>query len=122
MSPFSFFFIPSRALVRLALILSIALTAAAASAQSMIHIEPTQGSLQNAINSVSSGGVIELETGTYSSPPGGWSIISGANDLRGFIIRAANGASPVLDGGGSSQILTSVVPQPVTFWGLIFAN
>ena len=51
---------------------------------------------------VSNGGIIELAAGTYPSPSSGFAI----NDpQRGFTIRAAAGATVVIDGGGARDIL-----------------
>jgi hypothetical protein len=96
---------------------------AASHAQSIINISPTQGSLQSAIGSVPEGGVIELAAGTYNAPAGGWTIFPDLNGgTKSFTIRAANGAAVVLDGGGTTEILTFTTPRPVTFQGLTFAN
>ena len=49
--------------------------------------------LQQALDQVPDGGIIELAAGTYAAPPGGWTIypdLSGGS--RGFTIRAAAGA------------------------------
>jgi len=96
---------------------------AASHAQSIINISPTLGSLQSAIDSIPEGGVIELAAGTYDAPAGGWTIFPDGNGgTKGFTIRAANGAAVVLNGGGTTEILTFTTPRPVTFQGLTFAN
>lgn len=96
---------------------------AALHAQSIINISPTQGSLQSAIGSVPEGGIIELAAGTYDAPAGGWTIFPDLDGgTKGFTVRAANGATPVLNGGGATEILTFTTPRPVTFQGLTFAN
>jgi len=112
-----------RARVCLALFVGALTMTASLRAQSIIHISPTQGSLQNALDTVPEGGIIELAAGTYNAPPGGWTIFPDlGGGTKGFTIRAANGASVVLNGGGSSEILTFTTPKPVTFQGLTFAN
>jgi hypothetical protein len=102
---------------------SVLAIAGTSQAQSIIHISPGQGSLQDALNNVAEGGIIELASGTYNAPPGGWTIFPDlSGGTKGFTVRAANGAIPVLNGGGSSEILTFTTPQPVIFQGLTFAN
>ena len=79
--------------------------------------------LQNALNTVPEGGIIEIAAGTYNAPSGGFTIypdLSGGT--RGFTVRAASGASVVLSGGGGSEILNFTTPKLVTFQGLTFAN
>jgi hypothetical protein len=107
----------------LGLSIGVLMMAAASRAQTIIHLSPNQGTLQNALDTVPEGGVIELAAGTYDAPPGGWTIFPGLNGgTKGFTIRAATGASVVLSGGGSTEILTFTTPKPVTFQGLTFAN
>ena len=107
----------------LALSMAVFAIAGVSHAQSVIHISPTQGSIQNALDTVPEGGVIELAAGTYAAPAGGWTIFPDlSGGTKGFTIRAANGATPVLNGGGSTEILTFTTPKPVTFQGLTFAN
>ncbi|MFN2621453.1 MAG: hypothetical protein ABR611_01295 [Chthoniobacterales bacterium] len=81
------------------------------------------GALQQALDQVPEGGIIELAAGTYAAPPGGWTIfpdLSGGS--RGFTVRAAAGASVTLTGNGTNRILTITTPKPVTFERLRFAN
>ena len=113
---------PIRILILLAFNAALNAVTNPAAGQSIIHVSPTQGSLQDALDAVTEGGVIELESGTYAAPSEGWTITSSSNGPRGFVVRAANGAAAVLDGGGLNEILSSVTPQPVTFQGLTFAN
>jgi predicted outer membrane repeat protein len=90
----------------------------------VIDVPGQVNSLQTAINQVSDGGVIELETGIYSSPSGGFSI----NNLqKGFTIRAAEDAQVTLSGGNSHEVLrfvnsNSSLGKPVTFQDLKFAS
>jgi len=80
--------------------------------------------LQEAINQVNEGGIIEISNGTYPSPSGGFLM----NDInKSFTIRAAYGASVVLDGGGARPILrfqnsAHINGKPVAFEGITFAN
>lgn len=92
--------------------------------QTTIHVPGEIASLQDAIGQVADGGIIELASGTYAAPANGFLI----HDLgKGFTIRAADGTTVILSGGGSSPILrfqNSSRSQggPVTFEGLTFAN
>ncbi len=97
--------------------------APAASAQALISVSDS-ASLQAAINVAPSGSVIELAAGTYAAPAGGFVI----ND-RGtsFTIRAASGATVVLDGQNAREVVRFINSSlaaggPVTFQGLTFAN
>src|SRR3990170_840386 len=89
-----------------------------------IYLPGDVGDLQPAINKVPAGGIIEVSAGTYPAPSGGFRI----NNLpKGFTIRAAPGATVVLDGGGSHDILRFINTglsngRPVVFEGLTFAN
>src|SRR4051794_41106068 len=63
--------------------------------------------LQQALDQVPDGGIIELAAGTYAAPAGGWTIYPDLNGgSRGFTVRAAAGASVVLTGNGANRILT----------------
>ena len=79
--------------------------------------------LQGALDGVADGGIVELAAGSYSAPPGGWTIypdLSGAT--RSFTVRAAAGAAVTLTGNGANRILTFTTSKPVTFERLTFAN
>ncbi|MCG3206500.1 MAG: hypothetical protein FOGNACKC_00099 [Anaerolineae bacterium] len=90
-----------------------------------IRVPQDVATLQNAISQVSDGGVIEMANGTYSAPAGeGFQI---KDTGKSFTIRAASGASVVLDGGGTHQIVTFINSTAasgglVTFQGITFAN
>jgi hypothetical protein len=117
----------SSALFRKALFLALGTSVfsitSASRAQSIIHISPSQGSLQGAMDSVPEGGIIELAAGNYDAPAGGWTIFPDlSGGTKGFTIRAAPGATVVLNGEGTTEILTFTTPRPVTFQGLTFAN
>ena len=70
--------------------------------ESIIRVPQDVANLQTAIDQVPNGGVIEIAAGTYASPSGGFRI---NNKHKGFTIRAASGASVVLSGGNSRDIL-----------------
>lgn len=75
--------------------------------------------LQTAIRLVKDGDVIELAQGTYNAPGGGFSI---SNLNKAFTIRAAAGATVILDGKGTGKILSSKNRKRVTFERLVFQN
>src|SRR3981081_3050337 len=92
-------------------------------AATIVHVPADQPSLQVALNTVPEGGIIEIAAGTYNAPSGGFNIypdLSGGT--RAFTVRAAAGASVVLSGGSSNEILVFTTPKLVTFQGLTFAN
>ncbi len=90
----------------------------------IIRVPSQVANIQDAINQVPDGGIIEIANGTYNSPSGGWRM----NDLqKGFTIRAAAAATVTLSGGGTRDILRFQNSdlsrgRPVTFQGLVFAN
>jgi hypothetical protein len=92
--------------------------------ETLIRVPQDVANLQTAIDQVPDGGVIEIAAGTYTSPAGGFRI---NNTHKGFTIRAAPGASVILSGGSSRDILrfqNSSLSEggPVLFKGLTFAN
>lgn len=84
---------------------------------------PAQGTLQQAIAAVADGGIIEIAAGTYAAPSGGFTIL---NAQKAFTIRAAAGASVVLDGAGTNILRFSnsslATGKPVTFERLTFSG
>ena len=81
------------------------------------------GALQQALDGVPEGGIIELAAGTYAAPSDGFTIFPDLNGgSRGFTVRAAVGATVVLTGSGATRILTFTTSRPVTFERLIFSN
>ncbi|MEE8526813.1 MAG: right-handed parallel beta-helix repeat-containing protein, partial [Thermoanaerobaculia bacterium] len=78
---------------------------------------PSQASLQTAIDTVADGGVIEIATGTYPATSGGFLI---ANPAKNFTIRAAGGATVVLDGGGTSKVLWYTAGSAATRGSVVF--
>lgn len=83
---------------------------------------PKDANLQQAIDTVADGGVIEVSAGTYATPPRGYVI---ENEKKGFTIRAVGAV--VLDGQGANQILRYENGKRdrgklVTFEGITFRN
>jgi hypothetical protein len=90
----------------------------------IIHVPGDTSNLQDAINQIPDGGIIELSGGTYPAPSGGFRV---SNLGKGFTIRSANGQTAVLDGGGSRDIFrlmnTDVSKgKPIVFEGITFQN
>jgi predicted outer membrane repeat protein len=103
-------------------LITFALLQLPARGQQVVQVS-NASALQDALDTVLDGGIVELAAGTYAAPAGGWTIfpaLSGAT--RGFTVRAAAGASVTLTGNNNSRILTFTTPKPVTFERLIFAN
>jgi len=95
-----------------------------ATAPVVIHVPGDAVTLQAAVNMVNDGNIIELAAGTYTAPAGGWIF----NDLgKGFTIRAASGATVILSGGGTTNILHQINSalsngRSIVYQDLIFAN
>ncbi|HEV8238830.1 MAG TPA: hypothetical protein VGS57_05645 [Thermoanaerobaculia bacterium] len=90
-------------LTSLAACAALALAApSAARAAALVRVPQDAATLDVALGKVPDGGAVELAAGTYVSPPNGFAI---RNAGRGFMVRAAAGATVVLDGGGSRSIL-----------------
>ncbi|HEX8899374.1 MAG TPA: hypothetical protein VF751_11810 [Chthoniobacterales bacterium] len=91
-------------------------------AQGVLQVN-SASALQQALDGVADGGIIELAAGTYSAPTGGWTIYPDLNGgSRTFTVRAASGASVVLTGNGNSRILTFTTPKLITFERLTFTD
>jgi hypothetical protein len=96
---------------------------AATQAQQFIQVPSGRADLlQNAIGSVTNGGVIELAAGTYT-PNNAFVISDGA---KGFTLRAAAGALVVLNGGGHDIVRFPLPPNSlapaVAFERLVFSG
>lgn len=86
--------------------------------------------LQNALNTVPDGGIIEIAAGSHLDAPTqidggghkpGFTIYPDlAGGTRSFTVRAAPGAPVVLSGGGATAVLSLTTPKLVTFQGLTF--
>ena len=85
-----------------AALIAIALAGAAAAPAALMRVPADVATLQTAIQQAANGDVIELADGTYASPAGGFTI---SNQPKAFTIRAAAGATVVLDGGGARDVL-----------------
>jgi len=97
---------------------------AATQAAAIVRVPAEVSNLQTAISQVPDGGVIEMAAGTYPSPSGGWRI---NNVHKGFTIRAAPGATVVLDGGNRRDLIrfqnsSLTASGPIIFQRLTFAN
>ncbi len=75
-------------------------------ATAQIHVPEDVSSLQQAIQQVSNGGVIEVSDGTYAVPSNGFRIQRPAS----FTIRAAAGATVILDGRGRYRCCACSTP------------
>jgi len=107
------------------LALLVALGGAPLAAEVIVRVPQDVATIQSAIDTVPDGGTIEVAAGTYVPPVTSGFLIQ--NEGRGFTLRAAPGATVVLDGQGSRQVLrfqnTSLaLGRPVVFEGLTFAN
>lgn len=90
----------------------------------VIHVPEEISNLQDAINLIPDGGIIEIATGTYQNGNKAFII---SNLQKGFTIRAAQGASVTLTGAGSHDIIryqNSNINngKMVFFEGLLFGN
>jgi hypothetical protein len=99
-------------------IMPIALTS------TVIHVPGDTNNIQNAINLIPNGGIIELSGGTYPAPDGGFRV---SNLGKGFTIRSADGQEAIFDGGGSREIFrlmnTDISKgKPVIFEGITFQS
>ena len=105
------------------LALGLCLIPGAASAESFIAVS-TPAALTTAFSTISNGGVIEMAGGTYAAPSGGFAIL---NPNKTFTVRAAPGATVVLDGGGTQLVLrymstSTGLEGHVTFEDITFRN
>ncbi|HXT51972.1 MAG TPA: hypothetical protein VN811_13090, partial [Thermoanaerobaculia bacterium] len=82
--------------------LALAIPLPARAAGSLVRVPQDAPTLDVAIAKVGDGGVVELASGTYATPPNGFAI---RNLSKAFTVRAAPGATVVLDGGGARPIL-----------------
>lgn len=112
-------------LSRLVAIVALAAVLATAPAVAgVIHVPGQVPTLSQAVSAVPNGGTIEIAAGTYPSPSGGWFF---GNLGKSFTIRAAAGATVILDGGNARPVFrlqntSSAFGGQVTFENLVFAN
>lgn len=106
--------------VAVALVLA---SAGLAPAQNLIRVPGDANTLQAGLNAVADGGTVELASGTYTAPTGGFTNPPG----KAITITAAAGASVTLSGGGSHDIFRftnakRAQGKPITFVGLRFSD
>lgn len=99
------------------------LWAGPASGQSLVRVPADTSSLQDALARVTDGGTVELSSGVYTAPAGGFTNPPG----KAITVQAATGASVTLSGGGSHDIFrfTNVKRdqgKPMTFIGVRFTD
>jgi predicted outer membrane repeat protein len=120
---------PTRARMRALAALAILASVAPAAGAEVLLVPGAYATLQQAIDAAGEGDVIELAAGTYPAPSGG----AGTQGFRihdkqvDFTIRAASGASVVLDGQNARAVLrlqnTSLaLAGHVTVEGIIIRN
>ncbi len=107
-----------------ATVLVLSLLASAAAAGEVINVPADVGALDTAIDQIDDGGVILLAGGTYQTPVGGWFF---ANLGKSFTIRAADGATVVLDGSHQRPVFRLQNTNPalggqITFDGIVFTG
>jgi hypothetical protein len=73
----------------------------AAAAGGVLRVPQDVPTLDQAIRQIGNGGIIELAAGIYAAPAPGFRV---ANAGKSFTIRAALGATVVLDGGGNHPV------------------
>lgn len=73
----------------------------AAAASGLLRVPQDVPTLAQALSQVVNGGIVELAAATYPSPAPGFKI---SNARKSFTLRAALGATVVLDGGGNHPV------------------
>jgi len=91
--------------------------------QSIVRVPADTSNLQDAIARVADGGTVEMATGTYTAPNGGFTNVAG----KAVTVQAAAGASVTISGGGSHDILRITNAKrdqgkPMTFIGIRFSD
>ena len=93
-----------------------------AAGQSVVHVPADSATLQDAMNRVADGGTVELSSGVYTAPSGGFTN----PPRKGMTIQAASGASVTLSGGGHDIFRFTNAKRdqgkPITFIGLRFSD
>ena len=113
-----------RSIVAFLILVFLGTMPAVAAPRKVVRVPRDVKDLQTAIRSVKAGDVIELAAGTYPAPAKGFTI---SNLGKAFTIRAAAGASVILDGKGTATILrfkngSRSRGKRVTFERLVFQN
>ncbi|MBV8201465.1 MAG: hypothetical protein JOZ15_12655, partial [Acidobacteria bacterium] len=98
--------------------------AEAAGASGLLRVPQDVATLAQAIAQVPDGGIVELAANTYPAPAAGFKI---SNAGKGFTIRAAPGATVVLDGGGQHPVFVlrnsgRAHGRLIVFENLVFRN
>ena len=102
----------------------IAAFPARSQAQQVVAVPTSQPDLQTAIAAVPDGGIIEIATGTYTAPVGGFTLY----DIpKAMTIRASAGAQVTLSGEGTHDIIRFAnsdisAGRLVTFERITFSN
>jgi hypothetical protein len=100
-------------------VLLILSAAGSASGAQIVHVPADAATLTAAVAAVDDGGVIEMSGGTYAAPSGGFLL----NNLgKAFTVRAAHGATVVLDGGGSRPVLRVINSSAPSGKPIVFEN
>src|SRR6476659_8989879 len=91
--------------------------------QSLVRVPGDTPSFQDALARVTDGGTVEMSSGTYTAPNGGFTNPAG----KAVTVQAAAGASVTLSGGGSHDIFRftnakRAQGKPMTFIGLRFSD
>jgi predicted outer membrane repeat protein len=105
------------------LVILACIWASPAFGQNLIRVPADTGSVQDAIARVADGGTVELATGTYTAPNGGFTNVAG----KAVTVQAAAGASVIISGGGSHDMLRITNAKrdqgkPMTFIGIRFSD
>ena len=90
--------------------------------QNLVRVPADAGNLQDAMARVADGGTVEISSGTYTAPIGGFTNPPG----KAMTIQAASGASVTLSGGGHDIFRFTNAKRdqgkPITFIGLRFSD
>jgi hypothetical protein len=91
--------------------------------QNLVRVPADTSSVQDALALVADGGTVEIASGTYTAPNGGFTNPPN----KAITIQAAPGASVTLSGGGSHDIFRFTNAKrsqgkPITFVGLRFSD
>ena len=93
-----------------------------APAQNLVRVPADTANFQDAMARVADGGIVELGSGVYTAPVGGFTNPAG----KGMTIQAASGASVALSGGGHDIFRFTNGKRGqgkvITFIGLRFAD
>src|SRR2546423_10592113 len=93
-----------------------------ASGQNLVRVPADTASFQDALARVADGGTVELSSGVYTAPIGGFTNPPG----KAIIVQAANGASVTLSGGGHDIFRFTNAKRaqgkPMTFIGIRFSD